>query len=141
MKVKVYFPFSLSPFQMSLLTFRWKQKIFLPQQRDYILFLWIASIKGLSFGWRCTKTGVPIKSWGRYPNRGTALEKEKQRKKNLYKSSEINVCWIFKMFPFKLHLLFFPNFKFKFWEKQFQLRSNTLWTGLFWGFLFVFICF
>lgn len=36
------------------------------------LFLWMATIMGLSSGWRYSRTGVPTRSWGRYPNRGTA---------------------------------------------------------------------
>lgn len=36
------------------------------------LFLWMATIIGLSSGWMQSRTGVPTRSWGRYPNRGTA---------------------------------------------------------------------
>lgn len=41
------------------------------------LFLWIANIIGRSFGCRWRRTGVPIRSWGRYPRRGTALRDTK----------------------------------------------------------------
>lgn len=41
------------------------------------LFLWIANIIGRSFGCRWSRTGVPIRSWGRYPRRGTALRDTK----------------------------------------------------------------
>lgn len=37
------------------------------------LFLWMASMIGRSFGCKWRRTGVPIRSWGRYPRRGTAL--------------------------------------------------------------------
>lgn len=38
-----------------------------------LLFLWMANMIGRSSGWRCRRTGVPIRSWGRYPRSGTAL--------------------------------------------------------------------
>lgn len=37
------------------------------------LFLCIPNMMGRSLGCRWRRTGVPIKSWGRYPRRGTAL--------------------------------------------------------------------
>jgi len=37
------------------------------------LFLWMASMTCRSLGCRWRRTGVPIRSWGRYPRRGTAL--------------------------------------------------------------------
>lgn len=36
------------------------------------LFLWMATIMGLSSGWMYSRTGVPTRSWGRYPKRGIA---------------------------------------------------------------------
>ena len=44
------------------------------------LFLWIPNIVGRSLGCRWRRTGVPIRSWGRYPRRGTALMHRKIRK-------------------------------------------------------------
>lgn len=44
-----------------------------PREGD-LLFLWMASISGLSLGCSCTSTGVSIRSWGRWPRRGTALQ-------------------------------------------------------------------
>lgn len=48
-------------------------KLFFECNSDASLFLWMASIMGRSLGCRCRRTGVPIKSWGRYPSSGTAL--------------------------------------------------------------------
>lgn len=44
------------------------------------LFLWIPNIMGRSLGCRWRRTGVPIRSWGRYPRRGTALMHRETRK-------------------------------------------------------------
>lgn len=41
------------------------------------LFLWIPNIIGRSFGCRWRRMGVPMRSWGRYPRRGTALRDAK----------------------------------------------------------------
>lgn len=65
-----------------------------------LLFLWIASINGLSLGWRCTKMGVPIKSWGKYPNSGTALKKERETLNN-HKAKYMYI----KLFKVHLHYL------------------------------------
>lgn len=42
------------------------------------LFLCIPNMMGRSLGCRWRRTGVPIKSWGRYPRRGTALRNTKR---------------------------------------------------------------
>lgn len=49
------------------------------ESRMLLLLRCIASINGRSFGCRLHNTGVPIRSWGRNPSRGTALMCKKSR--------------------------------------------------------------